>query len=104
MGRPESNVTLPTLLVLGTIAAGSGSEQYGFQIMRTTGLASGSVYPILARLEKRGLIESRPETINPRAEGRPPRRFYRITDAGRVQAEAEATLIRNVLTPQREEA
>lgn len=69
------------LKVLEAIAAGVG---YGFDVMDHTGLASGSVYPALARLEKSGLVRSRWEAAGvARREKRPPRRYYEITASGR---------------------
>jgi PadR family transcriptional regulator len=55
--------------------------RYGFEIMRLTGLASGSLYPMLARLEQAGWLTRGKETIDPRAEGRPRRLHYTITGA-----------------------
>lgn len=69
-----------TAAVLRAVAEGT---TYGFDVMDATGLASGTVYPILSRLEKRGLLESRwedPEVERP--GGRPPRRYYAVTDEG----------------------
>lgn len=75
------------LKVLEVIAGGTG---YGFDIMDQTGLASGSVYPALSKLEKNGLVRSRWESAAvARREKRPPRRYYEITGAGR-EALAEA--------------
>jgi hypothetical protein len=54
-------------------------ERYGFELMRVTGLGSGAVYPILAKLERAGWLTVGTEDIDPRAEGRPARRCYRIT-------------------------
>ncbi len=78
------NVTYPTALVLQAIAGGS---HHGFQIMDVTGLPSGSVYPILRRLEQEGLVRARWERHEiAQREGRPPRRYYDI------EAEGEAWL------------
>jgi PadR family transcriptional regulator PadR len=52
------------------------------EIGAAAGLPSGTVHPILARLERVGWLESRWEEINPRAEGRPARRYYRLTPDG----------------------
>jgi DNA-binding PadR family transcriptional regulator len=49
---------------------------YGFDIMTITGLASGTVYPALRRLEDAGFVLSQ-------AEQRPPRKYYEITKTGR---------------------
>lgn len=55
--------------------------RYGFELMRRTGQPSGSLYPLLAKLEQAGWLTGGKEDIDPRAEGRAPRRFYRITGA-----------------------
>ena len=66
--------------VLEAVAGGIG---YGFDIMDQTGLASGSVYPALSKLEKSRLVHSRWESaIVARREKRPPRRYYEITAPG----------------------
>jgi PadR family transcriptional regulator, regulatory protein PadR len=49
------NVTYPTALVLQALAHGS---RYGFDVMDATGLASGTVYPILRRIEREGLVRA----------------------------------------------
>lgn len=74
------NLTYPTALVLQALARGF---HYGFDIMDATGLPSGTVYPILRRLDREGLLESSWE--KPRIaqdEQRPPRRYYDLTAAG----------------------
>jgi PadR family transcriptional regulator, regulatory protein PadR len=68
-------------MVLQALASG---YEHGFDIIDLTGLASGTVYPILRRLERRGLVRSEWEDeALARAEGRPQRRCYEITGAGR---------------------
>ena len=72
--------------VLEAVAGGTG---YGFDIMDTTGLQSGSVYPALSKLEKSGLVHSRWENASvARREKRPPRRYYEITASGREALES----------------
>lgn len=58
---------------------------YGFEIMRAAHLPSGTVYPLLRRLEAEGFLESSWEDAE-RAhdEGRPPRRYYGATREGRA--------------------
>jgi DNA-binding PadR family transcriptional regulator len=53
-------------------------------LSRETGLLSGTLYPILMRLEARGWLETRWETPPP--GGRPPRHMYRLTPGGRASA------------------
>jgi PadR family transcriptional regulator, regulatory protein PadR len=52
------------------------------EIGAAAGLPSGTVHPILARLERVGWLEPRWEEIDPRAEGRPARRYHRLTPDG----------------------
>jgi len=79
-----------TIQVLGALAEKRGGWLYGLQIAAATELKSGSLYPILIRLDERGLLESKwTESEHP---GRPARHAYRITGAGRAAlAEALAT-------------
>jgi DNA-binding PadR family transcriptional regulator len=46
-------------------------ERYGLDLMRGTGLPSGTLYPILVRLERAGWLDPSWEDIDPVAEGRP---------------------------------
>jgi PadR family transcriptional regulator PadR len=79
MGR-LFNLTYPTAAVLLAIRQG---HRYGFDIMDATGLPDGTVYPILRRLERRGVLEGAWEDeALARAEQRPPRRYYRVTPLG----------------------
>ena len=82
-------MTYPTALVLQALARGF---HYGFDVMDATGLPSGTVYPILRRLDREGLLESSWEAHEKaQTEQRPPRRYYAITTAGeRMLAEASA--------------
>lgn len=74
------NLTYPTAAVLLAIRQG---HRYGFDLMDVTGLPDGTVYPILRRLERRGVLEGAWEDeAQARAEQRPPRRYYRITPLG----------------------
>jgi len=74
------NVTLPTTLVLQALACG---HRYGFDVMDATGLPSGTVYPVLRRLEKESLVRADWEDAQTaRDEQRPPRRYYELTGAG----------------------
>lgn len=69
-----------TVSVLHAVATGS---RFGFDVMETTGLTSGTVYPTLDRLEHLGLLKSRWEDEKAaHAEGRPARRYFHLTTAG----------------------
>jgi DNA-binding PadR family transcriptional regulator len=74
------NLTYPTALVLQALARGF---HHGFDIMDATGLPSGTVYPILRRLDREGLLTSAWEKPSvAQREHRPPRRYYEITSEG----------------------
>jgi PadR family transcriptional regulator PadR len=73
-------ITYPTAIVLFAVSRGI---RHGFDIMDASGLASGTVYPILRRLEDAGMLRSKWEPASDaRDEQRPPRRYYQITGAG----------------------
>jgi PadR family transcriptional regulator, regulatory protein PadR len=75
-------MTLPTQFVLRALLADPQAELYGVEIGEVAGLPSGTVHPILARLEGLRWVQSRWEDIDPKLEGRPARRYYRLTAAG----------------------
>ena len=76
------------LFVLQALSQG---HKFGFDIMDATQLPSGTVYPVLRRLEAGGLVESAwEEDARSRKVGRPRRRYYQLTKTGREQlAEAD---------------
>lgn len=79
--------TPATLAVVDRLrAAPDVTGAWGLQVIRDTGLAAGSVYPILARLETAGWVtsawEERADHSGPR------RRYYRLTAFGHTQAVA----------------
>ena len=62
---------------------------YGFSVMEMTGLPSGTVYPAMRRLERDELIRSHWEQQSiADAEQRPPRKYYRLTKAGKATLES----------------
>ncbi|AGL14925.1 PadR family transcriptional regulator [Actinoplanes sp. N902-109] len=82
-------MTSSVLKVVAALLADPASERYGLQIMQATGLPSGTLYPILVRLERAGWVGSRWEDVDPAAEGRPSRRYYRLTAEGVTEARRE---------------
>ena len=58
-------MTIPTQLVLRALLADPSKELYGVEIGTAAGLPSGTVHPILARLETVGWLTSRWEEIDP---------------------------------------
>ena len=82
-------LTYPTALVLQALLDG---HHHGFDVIYATGLPSGTVYPILRRLDAEGYVRSRWEKDGEaRKEQRPPRRYYELTAGGRVLADEART-------------
>jgi DNA-binding PadR family transcriptional regulator len=82
---PVRSLSSATALVLDALARGN---RHGFDILDATGLASGTVYPILRRLEQDGLATSRWESARvAQQEQRPPRRYYVLTRDGQTLVE-----------------
>jgi DNA-binding PadR family transcriptional regulator len=62
---------------------------YGYSIMETTGLPSGTVYPALRRLEQESLIRAQWERQSiADTEQRPPRKYYKLTASGKTALDA----------------
>ena len=87
MGASEPRLTQQTLKVLGTLMSGQTRELSGAEIAKLSKLSSGTLYPILYRLEEFGWLDSCWEVGDPAMLGRPRRRYYRVTGEGakRVQ-------------------
>jgi PadR family transcriptional regulator, regulatory protein PadR len=77
------NLTGPLERVLRAFLADASAPRYGYDLMKAAKLPSGTLYPMLARLQDQGLVasewESRPGDD---AGGRPPRKYYRLTAEG----------------------
>jgi PadR family transcriptional regulator, regulatory protein PadR len=89
-------LSITSVCVLQAIAAG---YQYGFDIIDQTQLPSGTVYPALGRLERDGLVKSAWENEqDAHADGRPARRYYKLTAPG-VRALSDAAAFYRSLLP-----
>ena len=77
-----------TLSVLAALEADPAAWLHGYLLAKQTGLASGTLYPILIRLAERHLIEARWEDGQP--AGRPRRHLYRLTADGLAAARPAA--------------
>ncbi|HKO14833.1 MAG TPA: PadR family transcriptional regulator [Gemmatimonadaceae bacterium] len=89
-GRPNLRSRPLSPSAVAVLRAIAGGTRHGFDIMEATGLPSGTVYPVLGRLERGALVRSRWEAPGTaQREKRPPRRYYEISAAGeRALAEA----------------
>jgi PadR family transcriptional regulator, regulatory protein PadR len=73
-------LTGPLERVLRAFLADPARPRYGYDLMKASGLPSGTLYPMLGRLQVQGLVSSAWEPAG--ADGRPPRRYYQLTDEG----------------------
>ncbi|MGH3865852.1 MAG: PadR family transcriptional regulator [Pseudonocardiaceae bacterium] len=82
-------------MVLQALLDEPGQEMYGLEICKAAQLPSGTIHPILARLERCGWLESSWEDIDPVKEGRPRRRYYHLNGTGAVAARAALNRVDN---------
>ena len=68
------------LQLLAVLAAEPLAWRHGYDLMKATGLSSGTLYPLLMRMTGQGLVEA--EWREPVQPGRPPRHAYRLTASG----------------------
>lgn len=71
--------------VLAALAESAPGWSYGYALCRQAGVKSGTLYPLLIRLEAQGCLEAQ---WLPAETGRPPRHAYRLTTAGLRLAQA----------------
>lgn len=97
---PETiRITMAVAQVLAALLEEPSAERYGLDLMRATGQPSGTIYPILIRLQRAGWVESNWENVDPSQEGRPPRRYYRLTPDAVPAARTELAAMRQRLSP-----
>ena len=73
-------MTAPLERVLRAFLDDPAAPRYGYDLMKAAGLKSGTLYPMLGRLEDDRLVTSAWET--PQQDGQRPRKYYRLTGAG----------------------
>ncbi|MGW5284454.1 PadR family transcriptional regulator [Streptomyces collinus] len=105
MAPSDVRVTLAVAAVLGVFLERLDSDPgnhwcYGYELMGITGFPSGKLYPILARLESAGWLETRWEDVDPAEARRPRRRLYRIpAQAARTVGDAVNDARRRIASP-----
>jgi PadR family transcriptional regulator, regulatory protein PadR len=67
-------------LLLDVLATQRQQWRYGYELMKETGLSSGTLYPLLMRMMDQGFLEA--EWQAPTQPGRPARHAYRLTAVG----------------------
>lgn len=82
MPAADPRLSKQGLVVLRMFANRPSIPLAGTDILKQTGLLSGTLYPILYRLDRAGWLSSEWEQITPHEMGRPRKRMYRLTSLG----------------------
>jgi PadR family transcriptional regulator PadR len=88
VAEQKVRLTQPILKVLRVFLADPRTARSGAELSIHTKVGSGTLYPILARLEKAGWLLSEWESVEPSQVGRPRRRLYTLTGVGQNNARA----------------
>ncbi len=72
--------SVQTVAVFEALLSDPDGWHYGYELSKSTGLKSGTLYPILVRLAEAGLLES--QWLTPTEPGQHPRHVYRLTADG----------------------
>jgi PadR family transcriptional regulator, regulatory protein PadR len=95
----DLDITPKMATVLKVFLEDPDQPRYGFELMKLTGMASGSLYPMLARLEGAGWLTRDKENIDPHAAGRPARTTYTITGAAVTVAHIQLAALSEQFRP-----
>jgi PadR family transcriptional regulator, regulatory protein PadR len=93
----EFRMTVAVARVLREFLSDPSRPRYGYDLMRSTGFASGKLYPILARLRHAGWLDRTAEDIDTAAEGRPMRYMYQLSSQGAEEARLELAALQMAL-------
>ena len=85
----DVRVSRQMLKVLKLMIETPKEARSGAELSKATGVSSGTLYPLLQRLEQAGWVTSEWEEIDPSEAGRPRRRYYTLTALGQSRAAAE---------------
>lgn len=77
--------TYTLVQVAATLMADPTGRHWGYQLSKASGVRSGVMYPVLTRLLAQGWLTDGWEDPQELEEKRPPRRYYELTDEGRIQ-------------------
>lgn len=82
--------------VLSLLAEAGPDWSHGYDLCRRAGVKSGTLYPLLIRLEQQKYLEAKWLAPEP---GRPPRHVYRLTATGRRLAFDNPPMVSTGTTP-----
>lgn len=80
MRRRKRGLSPQAVQLLLELAAAPRTWRHGYDLAKETGLRSGTLYPLLMRLNDRGLLEA--DWRPPDQTGRPARHVYRLAPYG----------------------
>src|SRR4030081_1394659 len=89
------------LIILHRFLSAEGFELTGADLIKETGLSSGTIYSILLRYERLKILESYWEAGDPKDLGRPRRRFYQLSGSGKTLAKSALQQLNTELIPER---
>ena len=92
-------IYLAPAMILRALLTDPDIPRYGMSLMAETGIQTGTLYPLLAKLKDQGLVTSEREQVDMRVVKRPPRIFYKLTPAGITYARTELTELADWLRP-----
>lgn len=95
----DIRITVPTARVLRALLEEPAEAHYGLDVMHRAGLASGSLYPILRRLEVAEWVKSTWEQVDAAEAGRPRRRYYTLTGEGVERARQALAELSQLTSP-----
>jgi len=79
-------LTHTTVAIALQLMSNPDKEHWGYELVQDSGVGPGAVYPILQRFVNQGLlVDTWEDEAKATADGRPPRRFYSLTEAGMVE-------------------
>jgi PadR family transcriptional regulator PadR len=96
----DVKVSMPMLKVLRAMVDRPLQPMYGLELMAAADIKSGTLYPLLARLQQAGWLEGEWEQHDPES-GRPPRKFYRLSEDGMARARTALAEAHAALKPAR---
>jgi PadR family transcriptional regulator, regulatory protein PadR len=79
MNRPRA-LSPQARLILASLLEARNTWSHGYELVRRANVKSGTLYPLLIRLEEQGYLEA--EWQPPQSSSRPPRHAYRLTASG----------------------
>jgi len=82
----DLNITPNIARLLRVFLEDPEQSHFGTELSSEARVSAGSLYPALRRMEAAGFIEGEWEAIDPSVEGRPARRYYKLTANGTRQA------------------